>query len=141
MKPQAPLEGENVKKKATKKLTLEQRRAIYCVKNGHSRLRTFCFGYHHCARCGQQLGDSLGGAYTAADGTVYLSHLKGKKMDGCPCRENVKKLRRSDLALVARGKSSPCLTARSEARDEGREGRNGLAGHRERSEGRDVGAE
>ncbi len=88
------------KKAKTKSLTLEQKRSIYCVKNGHSRLRTFCFGYHYCARCGDQLGDSLGGAYQAADETVYLSHLKGEKMSGCFCRENVKKLRRADLALV-----------------------------------------
>ncbi len=46
----------------TKTLTVEQRRRIFCVKHGHSRLREFCFGYHHCARCGDLLGDSLGGA-------------------------------------------------------------------------------
>src|SRR5947209_4685007 len=87
-----------------KKLTDDQRRRIYCVKHGHSRLRDYCFGYHHCARCGQMLGDSLGGAYSD-DSAVYVSHVHAfthekKRARDCRCPENAKKLRKSDFVLV-----------------------------------------
>lgn len=44
----------------------EQRNSITCSLIGHSKIQTFCFGYFNCARCGAQLGDSLGGYYPQA---------------------------------------------------------------------------
>lgn len=91
----------------TKKLTLEQQRAIYCVKHGHSRLRDFFFGYHSCCRCGQQLGDSLGGVYSDST-AVYVHHMhlhthkpeEAARMQGCECPKNAKALRPGDFKLV-----------------------------------------
>lgn len=96
-----------------KPLSLEQRRKIYCVKNGHSRLREYCFGYHSCARCGETLGDSLGGAYSNKTG-VYISHMhtfthepeEFATIRDCPCPTNAKALTKRDLALVPQWDSS-----------------------------------
>lgn len=86
-----------------KKLSEEQKRRIFCVKNGHSRLLDAFFGYHYCARCREQLGDSIGGAYSNKD-AVYVSHMnsfaKGKPIKGCPCPENAKKLAKVDFTLT-----------------------------------------
>ncbi len=94
----------------TKTLTVEQRRRIFCVKHGHSRLREFCFGYHHCARCGDLLGDSLGGAYRD-ETAVYVGHMcrfarDGTQTPGCNCPGNATKLTKKDFALVPQWNSS-----------------------------------
>jgi hypothetical protein len=90
------------------KLTPEQRRRIFCVKHGHSRLRDHFFGYHYCARCGDQLGDSLGGAYRDDSG-VYVHHMhvithgtdkERREIRECPCAENAKKLTKRDFVMV-----------------------------------------
>lgn len=75
------------------------RAAAVCGLVGHSRLRTFCFGYHYCGRCDAQLGDSLGGAYVAK-GVVVECHGKGIKLEGCDCREVAKTLTWRDTLLV-----------------------------------------
>lgn len=36
---------------------------ILCVLVGHACVEQGCFGYWHCDRCGEQVGDSLGGAH------------------------------------------------------------------------------
>ena len=77
-------------KKRIAGLSDEQQKEIVCALVGHSRIRTYCFGYHHCARCSALLGDSLGGAYKD-DNAVYPLHI-GQKMDGCRCNENAKSL-------------------------------------------------
>lgn len=41
----------------------EQRNSIVCSLIGHSKIRTFFFGYNYCGRCKQELGDSLGGIW------------------------------------------------------------------------------
>ncbi len=52
-----------------------------------------CMGYQHCARCGELLGDSLGGCFTA---DISLGC-------GCPeCQENYAALRWRDRFLVKR---------------------------------------
>ena len=83
------------------KPSLETQRYIYCAKHGHSRLRDYCFGYHYCARCGDQLGDSLAGVYSD-DSAVYIYHMylytKGKSQ--CACPENAKLLTWRDFKLV-----------------------------------------
>lgn len=71
-------------------LSAEQQKAMVCALVGHSKIRDFCFGYHHCARCGALLGDSLGGAYQD-DTAVYPTHL-GQKIKGCHCAQNAKAL-------------------------------------------------
>lgn len=64
----------------------EQKKEITCSLIGHSRIQTFCFGYYNCARCGEQVGDSLGGCYPGAVDTVIVGHK-------CPtCEANHKKL-------------------------------------------------
>lgn len=41
---------------------MNRARAVFCALWGHSyRIVTNCFGYKYCGRCGQQVGDSLGG--------------------------------------------------------------------------------
>ena len=45
------------------KLTNTQKAKIYCVKHGHANYITSCFGYVHCGRCGEQIGDRLGGSF------------------------------------------------------------------------------
>jgi hypothetical protein len=58
---------------------------VTCATIGHSRIKTTCFGYWSCARCREQVGDSLGGAYGGED-DVIVGH-------DCPtCRANAAKL-------------------------------------------------
>ena len=45
----------------------QQRNKLVCALIGHSRIRTFFFGYNYCARCEDQLGDSLGGVFKVSD--------------------------------------------------------------------------
>ena len=67
-------------------ITEDQRNAIVCSLIGHSKIQTFCFGYYSCARCGTQLGDSLGSSYPSASEVVIVGH-------NCPtCRANYEKL-------------------------------------------------
>lgn len=64
----------------------DQKKEITCSLIGHSRIQTFCFGYYNCARCGDQVGDSLGGYYPGAADAVIVGHK-------CPtCEANFKKL-------------------------------------------------
>ena len=63
----------------------EQRKSIVCSLVGHSRIQSACFGYYYCGRCGDQVGDALGGAYDARD-VVIVGH------DCSVCRDNYEKL-------------------------------------------------
>lgn len=75
------------------KVSLEKRRKIFCVTHRHSNVITSCFGYIYCARCGQQIGDTLAGCYENAS-AVLVDH-------GCEeCKANAKKLTRHDTALL-----------------------------------------
>lgn len=76
-----------------KKDTIEQRRAIYCVRHGHSRVVTLCFGEVGCARCENRIGDTLMSTFDMSD-VVILGH------DCERCRRNAAKLTREDLALL-----------------------------------------
>lgn len=63
----------------------DQRNAIVCALIGHSKIQKHCFGYFYCARCGDLLGDKLGGYYDTSD-AVIVGH-------NCEvCRANYKKL-------------------------------------------------
>lgn len=67
-------------------LSDEQRNQIVCALIGHSLIQSYCFGYFNCARCGEQVGDSLVGIYPNAEKTVIVGH------DCALCRENYDKL-------------------------------------------------
>lgn len=64
------------------KLSDEQRNSIVCVLIGHSRIQTSCFGYYYCARCKDQLGDTLASVYPGAERAVVIGH------DCDVCRKN-----------------------------------------------------
>ena len=71
----------------------EQRKEVTCSLIGHSKIQTYCFGYYYCARCGIQLGDTLGGSYMGAEEAVIVGHK-------CPtCEENYKKLTWKDKIM------------------------------------------
>lgn len=48
------------------------RNKVICALIGHSKIQTTFIGYFYCARCGQQVGDALGGAYNPAEAKVVL---------------------------------------------------------------------
>ena len=50
------------------------RNDVVCALLGHSKIQTFCFGYYNCARCGAQVGDSLGSVYSGAEDAVIVGH-------------------------------------------------------------------
>lgn len=54
-------------------LSNEQRNSVVCSIIGHSRIISMCFGYVHCARCGEQIGDRLAGVYDTTD-SVIVGH-------------------------------------------------------------------
>ena len=73
--------------------TLEVKRKVYCARHGHSNVETMCFGYHYCGRCGDQVGDSLGGCYQNENACV-VGH-------NCPiCKDNARKLTSRDKQLL-----------------------------------------
>lgn len=75
----------------------DRRKRAVCGLVGHSKLRTFCFGYNYCGRCDAQIGDSLGGSWKATN-EVIQGH--DGTLDGCHCPENFKKLTWRDTYLV-----------------------------------------
>jgi hypothetical protein len=54
-------EEYDTKISAMEPLTEEQRKSITCTLLGHSHITTGFFGYVYCARCGELVGDCLGG--------------------------------------------------------------------------------
>lgn len=46
---------------------------IFCVFFGHSKIIDTCLGYIHCGRCGEQIGDALGG-YFDGKGHTIIGH-------------------------------------------------------------------
>ena len=61
------------KLKALNGVTRQQRKEIACTLIGHSKIIEACFGYVHCARCDQQIGDTLGGVFDDSD-CVVVDH-------------------------------------------------------------------
>lgn len=71
----------------------EKRNKVVCALIGHSKIQHYCFGYYTCARCGEQVGDSLGSLYPDAEKAVIVGH-------NCPaCKENFEKLTWEDKAF------------------------------------------
>ena len=77
------------------KLTREKKLRIYCVKNGHANYVFNCFGYVHCGRCEDQIGDRLGGIFNMTN-MMALGH-KCKT-----CNRIRKTLKKFDLKIVER---------------------------------------
>lgn len=71
----------------------ETAQAIVCALVGHSKIQETYFGEWTCGRCGEVVGDSLGGAYQAED-VVIIRH------DCDKCFENYKKLTWRDKLLT-----------------------------------------
>ena len=68
-------------------------KGIVCQLIGHSRIVELCFGYVSCARCGDQIGDTLAGIYDTSD-KVIVGH-------NCEtCRSNYEKLGWKDRFMV-----------------------------------------
>lgn len=57
-----------------KPLPKESQASVTCALIGHSRIQTMCFGYYNCARCGDQLGDTLASIYNGAEKAVVVGH-------------------------------------------------------------------
>ncbi len=55
------------------KLTLKQKAQIYCIKHGHANYITMCFGYVHCGRCEEQIGDTLAGIFDTSN-SIFVGH-------------------------------------------------------------------
>lgn len=45
------------------KLNHIQQARIYCIKHGHAKYIFKCWGYIHCGRCSDQIGDQLGSIF------------------------------------------------------------------------------
>ena len=76
-----------------KGLSDEEARNVVCALVGHSNIQNGCFGYFTCARCGEQVGDSLAGTYQN-DNIVIIGH------DCDICRANARRLRWQDTFLA-----------------------------------------
>ena len=55
------------------RLKLQQKAQIYCVKYGHADYVWNCFGYVHCGRCGDQVGDRLASIFDTTD-KIWVGH-------------------------------------------------------------------
>jgi hypothetical protein len=80
------------KLKALGKLDDDTKKSVVCSLIGHSNIQKMCFGYVSCARCGTQVGDTLGGIYENKK-QVVVGH-------NCEiCRANYKELSWKDKYL------------------------------------------
>lgn len=68
-------------------------RALVCALLRHSNIESCCMGYISCARCGQQVGDTLAGC--------YRNPLQVGTDCACEaCEANVPKLKFADVFLT-----------------------------------------
>ena len=77
------------------KLDQKQKAQIYCVKHNHGGYVWTFFGYVHCGRCGQQIGDTLAGVFDTTN--MLLVGHKCKK-----CSKLKKKLSSLDKKILNR---------------------------------------
>ena len=78
---------------ALEPLDEERRKSVTCALLGHSHITTGCFGSVYCARCGEQIGDVLGGC--------FYDPLEVRVGHNCPtCRANYEKLGWEDKILT-----------------------------------------
>ena len=57
-------------------LSQVQKAQIFCIKNGHANYITTCFGYVHCGRCSDQIGDTLGGIFDTSNKILVKHNCK-----------------------------------------------------------------
>lgn len=93
------------KLKAIEPATDAVKRKLVCAFLGHSRVVTMCFGYVYCARCEDQIGDTLAGAFDAKH-VVISGH-------DCPtCRANAKTFKWQDRFMLPKEIEVPqCSTS------------------------------
>ena len=72
---------------------MDKIKAMFCVWFGHSNIIETCWGYVHCARCGDQIGDSLAGCYHNPNAVIVGHNCE-------TCRENYRKLAWKDKFLA-----------------------------------------
>lgn len=75
--------------------TREEKALLFCHRNGHSRIVESDWGYIYCCRCGQQIGDLLGGGFRVTD-EYMVGH------DDRECLDNWLNLTKEDKHLVPR---------------------------------------
>ena len=68
-------------------------KGIICEMIGHSKIISMCFGYVHCGRCNQQIGDRLAGVFDTRKYVVVGHRCK-------TCKKNYKKLTWRDKLFV-----------------------------------------
>src|SRR5690606_34828596 len=68
-------------------------KGIVCQLIGHSNIIESCFGYIHCARCGDQIGDTLGGVYSNSKAVIVGHNCE-------TCRTNYESLGWEDRFLT-----------------------------------------
>ena len=69
---------------------IEKLRGIACVLWGHPPIVNYCMGYVTCARCDEQLGDTLGSVYPMAGLIIRTPHQNtdtGRWETGQTCPE------------------------------------------------------
>ena len=77
------------------KLKFQQKAQIYCIKHGHADYIWNFFGYVHCGRCGEQIGDTLAGVFDTTN-KIFVGH-KCKT-----CSKLKKKLSSLDKKILVR---------------------------------------
>ncbi len=60
--------------KALGEISENQKKSIVCSLIGHSDITDVCLGYVHCARCGDQIGDTLASIYPRVKKQVIINH-------------------------------------------------------------------
>lgn len=91
------------------KISIEQKRSVVCSLVGHSRAVDMCFGYVTCARCGDQIGDTLASSYDMTDKVVVGHQTKEGKVCST-CKKSYKKLDWRDTVLMPDAKLQELLT-------------------------------
>lgn len=93
-------------------------RDIICVVFGHSRLVTNCFGYKSCARCSQQLGDSLAGVGLPVGKNGYFQI--GQTCQCAECKASFDSLRWIDRFLCPKAEfpTDEFVSARKKEKEE-----------------------
>lgn len=86
------------------KLTQEQKARIYCIKHGHADYAFQFWGYVYCGRCGEQIGDKLGGVFMGAEKTAMI-HCKDNPCKVCdPIIKNLNPFDKTIFKRLKKGK-------------------------------------
>ena len=79
----------------TSSLSQQQNAQIYCVKHGHANYVWRFYGYVHCGRCGEQIGDQLASVFDTKHKMVVGHKCK-------TCNKIRKKLSQLDKKILGR---------------------------------------